>query len=185
MASLDARRATRFPVRLACHVAPPSPTFDELPGVHAVSAGTRRECPGDRGTAREHQPSAPLPGVHGPRGPGGARTGHAQDRLRTRAAGIPGFRLAPPRRRLWTGEHPVDPLRSSGRAFSATRQSWYTRTVLKSPAVRRMFFDNDHQRARNEREDGRSRHCPATVSDRLSSRAATVSNGKATHPALG
>jgi hypothetical protein len=33
MTSLDARRSTRFPVRLACHVASPSRTFDELPGV--------------------------------------------------------------------------------------------------------------------------------------------------------
>jgi hypothetical protein len=33
MTSLDARRAMRFPVRLACHVASPSQTLDELPGV--------------------------------------------------------------------------------------------------------------------------------------------------------
>ncbi len=33
MTSLDARRAMRFPIRLACHVAPPSQVLDELPGI--------------------------------------------------------------------------------------------------------------------------------------------------------
>ena len=33
MTSLDARRAMRFPIRLACHVGPSSRPSDELPGI--------------------------------------------------------------------------------------------------------------------------------------------------------